>query len=410
MVVAVDGWVKEEDVGYALAYHDALYLVRQSVPYFLTREMIEEAMVRKTDQQGIPRRKFLAKSAAGMATVAGIQNATCRAATPSMSVSRNPEEEAMPDAGQTVEESRNQLLRCLGGPWPELEPTADTLKPKLRETIRKDGYRIELLTYEAEPGDPIPAMLIVPDGVDAEHPAPAVCVWHQHNGEYHLGKSEPAGLLGNPMHHTGVALAKEGYVVLCPDALCFEERRNEHLDGGRFERFEFLRYEVDGKSMAWKNILDMRRAVDYLCLRDEVQSDRIGCYGHSMGSTHAWLVGPFEPRLKCVVGNCCLPTYAAIERTHLLHCFPNFVPGWRQFGDTPDIAALIAPRALHLNFGETDSGSPIREVRQGIDTIAAAYKSAGASDRFSHYVEEGSGHVLSNEMWRRTRECFAKNL
>ena len=37
---------------------------------------------------------------------------------------------------------------------------------------------------------------------------------------------EPAGLAGDPMHHTGVALAKEGYVVLCPDALCFEERQS----------------------------------------------------------------------------------------------------------------------------------------------------------------------------------------
>ena len=26
------------------------------------------------------------------------------------------------------------------------------------------------------------------------------------------------------MHHTGVALARQGFVVLCADALCFEER------------------------------------------------------------------------------------------------------------------------------------------------------------------------------------------
>ncbi len=247
---------------------------------------------------------------------------------------------------------RDQLQRCLGGPWPEPGPLA----PTLRETIAKDGYRIESLTYEAEPGDPIPALLLVPDGVDADHPAPAVAVWHQHAGQYHLGKSEPAGLDGDPTHHTGVALAREGYVVLCPDALCFEERQDPtgKLQKGNFERFEFLRHVVAGRSMAWKNILDMRRAVDFLVSRPEVRADRIGCYGHSMGSTHTWLVGPFEPRLKALVGNCCLPTYSAIHEHHLLHCFPNFVPGWEAFGDTPEIAALIAPRALHLNLGETD--------------------------------------------------------
>jgi hypothetical protein len=129
-----------------------------------------------------------------------------------------------------------------------------------------------------------------------------------------------------------------------------------------------------------------------------------------MGSTHTWLVGPWEPRLKCLVGNCCLPTYAAIHRTHILHCFPNFIPGLFQFGDTPDVAGLIAPRALHLNFGELDGGSPIEEVRAGIETIHRAYAQAGAEEQFSHFIEPGTGHVLSDEMWRRTKDCFRRHL
>ena len=301
---------------------------------------------------------------------------------------------------------RAKLLECLGGAWPE----PCDLRPTLRETIRKDGYRIESVTYEAEPGDPIPAYVLIPDGVDASHPAPAVAVWHQHNGAWYLGKVEPAGLAGSPLHHTGVALAKEGYVVICPDALCFGERQSRQLHGGDYERFEFLRYVVAGRCMAWKNILDMCRAIDYLCSRPEVEKDRIGCYGHSMGSTHTWLVGPWEPRLKCLVGNCCLPTYAAIHRMHLLHCFPNFIPGWSRYGDTPDVAGLIAPRPLHLNLGEKDGGSPIEEARQGVQTIARAYQQAGAANRFTYYIEEGSGHVLSPEMWRRVKECFHKYL
>jgi dienelactone hydrolase len=301
---------------------------------------------------------------------------------------------------------RRELLQSLGGAWPE----PCDLRPEVGEIVQKDGYRIESVTYEAEPGDRIPALLLIPDGIGAQHPAPAVAVWHEHNGQWQLGKSEPAGLAGNPMHHTGVALARDGYVVLCPDALCFGQRQDDRLKGGEFERFEFLRYVVAGKCMAWKNILDMRRAIDYLCSRGEVQRNRIGCYGHSMGSTHTWLVGPWEPRLKCLVGNCCLPTYAAIHRTKLLHCFPNFIPGWFQYGDTPDIAALIAPRALHLNFGEKDHGSPIEEVREGVKTIARGYAAAAAPENFSYYIEEGAGHVLSDQMWRRAREWFARHL
>ena len=86
------------------------------------------------------------------------------------------------------------------------------------------------------------------------------------------------------------------------------------------------------------------------------------------------------------------------------------MPGLWQFGDTPDIAALIAPRALHLNFGEIDGGSPIEYVRAGLKTISRAYESMHAEDKFSHYVEDGAGHVLSEEMWRRTKDFFALHL
>ncbi len=303
---------------------------------------------------------------------------------------------------------RDKLLAGLGGPWPEPCP----LNVKYRETVQKNGYRIESLYYDAEPKDPIPAMLLIPDGVTANNPAPAVAVWHQHNGQWNKGKSEPTGLGFNPMHHTGAVLAREGYVVLCPDALCFEERQDptDKLKDGNYERFEFLRYVVVGKSMAWKNILDMRRAIDFLVSRPEVRADKIGCYGHSMGSTHTWMVGPWEPRLKCLVGNCCLPTYAAIHHEHMLHCFPNYVPGIFAHGDTPDIAALIAPRPLLLNFGEKDAGSPIDFVREGIKTITNAYASMHAEKNFSAFIEEGVGHVLSDAMWQRTKDWFAKHL
>jgi len=162
--------------------------------------------------------------------------------------------------------------------------------------------------------------------------------------------------------------------------------------------------------MAWKNILDMRRAIDFLVSRPEVDASRIGCYGHSMGSTHTWLVGPHEPRLKALVGNCSLPTYSAIHDTKILHCFPNFVPGWLEFGDTPEMAALIAPRALHLNLGETDSRSPIEHAKAGIERIAQSYAAHGASEQFTSFIQPETGHVLSPEMWERTKAFFAKHL
>ena len=339
------------------------------------------------------RRSFLRKTTAGALV-----------ATADVASAANPKTEVM----KRTDDLRKQLVTCLGGAWPEPSP----LNPVHRKAIQKDGYRIESLTYEVEIGDHVPALLLVPDRVDQAKPAPAIAVWHQHAGQYHLGKSEPAGLAGAPMHHTGAALAKEGYVVLCPDALCFEERQDpdKKQKNGNYERFEFLRYVVAGRCMAWKNILDMRRAIDFLVSRPEVDAERIGCYGHSMGSTHTWLVGPHEPRLKALVGNCCLPTYSAIHDRKILHCFPNFVPGWLQHGDTPEMASLIAPRALHLNLGETDSGSPIEHAKEGLKRISKAYAEAGAADKFTHFIQPDTGHVLSPGMWEKTKAFFANHL
>ena len=85
-------------------------------------------------------------------------------------------------------EFKERLLTGLGGPFPESGP----LNPKILKTEQREGYELRWITYESEPNDAVPAILLVPDGVNADNPAPAVCVWPQHNGQWHLGKTEQA--------------------------------------------------------------------------------------------------------------------------------------------------------------------------------------------------------------------------
>ena len=182
------------------------------------------------------------------------------------------------------------LQACLGGPFPAPCPLAAEVTNI--DHPAGEPFTRERLSYETEPGERVPAFLLVPLSATPAHPAPAITLCHQHAGQYDIGKSEPAGLSGDPMHHTGVALARHGFVVLCPDSLCFEERQyprkvEDHyaataiahalpagtdlkdegglkaggLKGGNLERFEFLRYVVDGKSLAWKSVLDFKRSV-----------------------------------------------------------------------------------------------------------------------------------------------------
>ena len=105
-----------------------------------------------------------------------------------------------------------------------------------------------------------------------------------------------------------------------------------------------------------------------------------------------------------------MPTYNAIHDTKILHCFPNYIPGWMNFGDTPDIASLIAPKPLHLNFGDQDQGSPIKYVNRGMEQISKIYEEMNAGENFSAFVQKGIGHVLSDEMWDKTKAFFDKHL
>ena len=52
--------------------------------------------------------------------------------------------------------------------------------------------------YDAEPHDSVPAMLLIPDGVSAQKPAPAIAVWHQAE-IYKIAFSGPDAFLAEPL-------------------------------------------------------------------------------------------------------------------------------------------------------------------------------------------------------------------
>ena len=66
--------------------------------------------------------------------------------------------------------TREALLDILGlrGAWPPSWP----LRVQVKETLRRDGYTIEKLTYESWPGMAVPALLYIPERIPPEK-APA---------------------------------------------------------------------------------------------------------------------------------------------------------------------------------------------------------------------------------------------
>src|SRR5262245_55731860 len=98
-------------------------------------------------------------------------------------------------------------------------PVAPNISFVEQQEKAEDGYTRSLVKYAAPDGDVIEAFLFRPSGGEARA---AVLVLHQHNSQWTLGKSEIAGLAGDPLQAFGPALARQGVVVLAPDAVGFE--------------------------------------------------------------------------------------------------------------------------------------------------------------------------------------------
>jgi dienelactone hydrolase len=227
-------------------------------------------------------------------------------------------------------------------------------------------------------------------------PRPAVLCLHQHAGQFELGKSEPAGLAGNPEQHYALALARRGYVTLTPDFLGFEDRRDARLDGAAYERFEFTRRLVHGSTLQAKYSFDATRAVDYLLTRPEVDGTRLGCLGHSLGGQQTLFTTALDSRIGAAVSSCGFATYAAIFREAINHNFAAYVPGLAD-DDFGDVLALVAPRPFLAVVGNADRIFPFDGIQSAFATAERRYAALGVSDRLALVAIDG-GHRFAPEL------------
>ncbi len=263
---------------------------------------------------------------------------------------------------------RKTLVQLLEG-----TPAHAALQPKILERVPLMGGFREKVSYSVEPGRRVSAYLFVPA---REGPHPAVLCIHQHNREFHLGKSEPAGLSGNPEQFYAMELAKRGYVVFAPDAICFEERQHPSLRGADYERFEAMRRLTEGSCLQAKMLWDLQRALNYLISRREVDGRRIGCLGHSLGGQETLFLSALDRRIAVGVSSCGFSSYRAIFDAAVLHNFAAYVPGLLRYGDLDRVLALVAPRPFLVLTGSGDPLFPLEGVQATVQGARRAYGKA----------------------------------
>jgi cephalosporin-C deacetylase-like acetyl esterase len=248
-------------------------------------------------------------------------------------------------------------------------PAASGLNIKTYGTLQRNGYRIEKLTYESEPGIQIPAVLHVPERAN-KSPA-VICVD------------------GNGKQATAVAaeaLVRKGFIVMSIDARGLGETRPV-LD----EHDYFFRYFGDhdnaetaillGKTLVGMRAADIARGIDLLVARADVDSANISGFGKGAAAVAMLHAAALDPRITRVVLEDMLLSFDAIV-THRIHrqMFEQIVPSALKFYDLPDLANSMAPRPVWM----IDAVNPLGQVLP-VPEVRAAYVRAQV------YITHGAG-------------------
>jgi dienelactone hydrolase len=300
--------------------------------------------------------------------------------------------------------------------WKLLGQLPPRPKPHVEIISRDDrgDFVVEKFSFDNGAGATVPGYILFPKELRGKAPGILYCHWH--GGEYDIGKEELFQSRHTP-EPPGPALARRGFVVLGIDAYCFGERNGQGPGGseekGSAGEMTASKFNLWVGRTLWGMILrDDLMALDYLASRPEVDSNRLGVTGISMGATRTWWLMALDERIKTGVAVACLTRYQnLIEHEELkAHGIYYFVPNLLTHFDTEAIVSLIAPRPVLFQTGDQDSGSPVDGIRAIEAAVDPFYKLYRGEQNFQSVIYPGLGHVYTPEMWSKTLQWFDKNL
>jgi hypothetical protein len=268
-------------------------------------------------------------------------------------------------------ERRTQLWELLGDlPWEHKPGPA-----KLVSKEEHEDYTLERLVLDLNGVEPVPGLLLIPR--KRQTPAPGLLYIHWHGGMYDLGKEMLLkGVEVAPAY--APVCAQRGLVTLAIDSWCFGERKHEK-NGHEGEENAFKLMLWKGQVLYGMMMFDEFRAMDYLASRPEVDNQRLGALGMSMGSTKAWWLAALDPRVHVCLDICCLTDFEELIRTHHLqdHGIFYYVPSLLKHFQTSDINELIVPRARLSVNGRLDPLTPPLGVEKVRDHLLPLYRQYG---------------------------------
>jgi len=324
------------------------------------------------------------------------------------------------------------------------DPPKAPLNPATISRTDCGAYIREEVEFNVSSSSRISGTLLIPK--QGEAPYPAVIALHDHGGYYYHGREK---LLDTPDEpevlkvfkeelYEGISwateLVKAGYVVLLTDAFYFGERRVDYdslsdevkslygdplasLEAGSeayIKAFNEMSQNYEAilikhiltAGATWAGIMahDDRVSVDYLLTRPEVDPNRIGCAGLSLGGYRAALLAGTDPRIACTVATAWMPSYHSLLHSHLKgHTYMVYIPGLLRHMEFPDVLSIAAPNPVFVQQCRQDTLYPEAGMREASDRIEAVYQKAGVPERFK-YAFYDCPHCFGQEM---QKEAFA---
>lgn len=268
------------------------------------------------------------------------------------------------------------------------------------ETTHLDSFERQLISYQGTEGDKIKAYLFFPTQQQVKG---SILVHHQHNGERHLGKSEVAGLIGDPLQAFCPALASKGYICLAPDSICFEDRRSnmsgteasENPDEDFLQHYNQMCYRLlKGQLLMSKVIEESTIAISLLEQLEDTPKGQIGILGHSYGGNTVLFHSALDERIaySCSSGAACSYANKLANGTGIE--MAEVIPGFIEQFDIHDLVSCTSPRRMLILSAEQDKYA--KDAGNIVQQAKPAYQEAGVEENLIHKHYLG-GHALTQE-------------
>lgn len=286
------------------------------------------------------------------------------------------------------------------------------------ETVARDdcgNYVRDKVWFNTTPDVRVPAFVLVPKNLPKR--APAIVALHDHGGFYLWGKEKIVEMPGeHPVltdfkqrYYGGRSIATElvrqGYIVAVIDMFYWGERRMlldddpadwrerpASLTRERIAAFnarasqseQLVGRTIYTAGFTWPGVIfwDDVRTVDYLLSRPDVDPDRIGCVGLSVGGLRSCHLAALDERIRAAVVVGWMASFPAQLRKHIRNTIGHtkVMPGLYQYLDYPDVASLAMPTPMLVINGTKDGLFDLDGVRASFAKLNACYAKAGVPD------------------------------